>query len=177
MARHIKYLKNRLCKKCNIVKNYSDYRKIKNPLGKGSRRGTMLGWSSTVKDHRFYMCKSCENNIMKIRYNTNPMPQILYNARIRARDQGVPFRIDINYLREIFPKNNLCPVLKIKFKFGDKNITNKKNYIPTLHRIVQSKGYVKGNCIIVSYIVSKIMREITLEELKKILKYCSKNIL
>jgi hypothetical protein len=114
---------------------------------------------------------------MKIRYNTNPLPQILYNARIRARDQDIPFRIDINYLREIFPKDNVCPVLKIKFKFGDKNITNKKNYIPTLHRIVQSKGYVKGNCIIVSYIVSKIMREITLEQLKKILKYFSKNIL
>jgi hypothetical protein len=171
MVKSIQYLKDRLCKKCNIVKKYFDYRKIKNSLGRGSRKGTMMGWTSIIKDHRFYMCKSCENFSMKKRYNNNPIPQILYNARIRAKEESIPFKIDSSYLTEIFPKDNICPVLKIKFKFGDKNKDNKKNYVPTLHRIVQSKGYVKGNCIIISYIVSKIIKEITPDQIKKILKY------
>ena len=174
MARPITYLENRLCKKCNIIKNYSNYRKVK-PLSNGLNKGKMMGWTSVVKDTRFYMCKSCENLSMKNRYNNNPIPQMLSNAKIRAKDKNIPFEIDSVYLKEIFPKDNMCPVLKIKFQYGYTSKTKiNKTFAPSLDRIIPTKGYVKGNCIIVSDIVNRIKSDATLEQLEKVLKFYTK---
>jgi hypothetical protein len=171
MARPTRYLENRLCKKCNIVKNYTTYRKIK-PLSNGPEKGKMMGWTSVIKDIRFYMCKSCEKISMANRYNNNPIPQMLSNAKIRAKNKNIPFEIDSSYLKEIFPKDNMCPVLKVKFEFGYKSQTKiNKSFAPSLDRIIPSKGYVKGNCLIVSDIVNRIKQDATLEELEKVLKF------
>jgi hypothetical protein len=171
MARPIKYLENRLCKKCNIIKNYSDYRKI-NPLSNGPDKGKTLGWTSVAKDNRYYMCKLCENLSMGNRYNNNPIPQMLSNAKIRAKNKNIPFEIDSFYLKEIFPKDNMCPVLKVKFEYGYTSKTKiNKSYAPSLDRIIPSKGYVRGNCIIVSDIVNRIKQDATPEQLERVLKF------
>ena len=171
MAAPTRYLENRLCKKCSITKNYSEYRKVK-PLSNGPSKGKMIGWTSVVKDNRFYMCKSCEQLSMKARYTNNPIPQMLSNAKIRAREKNIPFEIDSSYLKEIFPKDNICPVLKVKFQYGYASKTKiNKSYAPSLDRIIPSKGYVRGNCIIVSDIVNRIKQDATPEKMEKVLKF------
>ena len=57
------------------------------------------------------MCKSCEQLSMKARYTNNPIPQMLSNAKIRAREKNIPFEIDSSYLKEIFPKDEDEPKL------------------------------------------------------------------
>jgi hypothetical protein len=69
-------------------------------------------------------CKSCENTLMQARYINNPIPQMLSNAKIRAKQKGVDFNLTSKYLKKIFPKNNKCPITGLNFLFGFKNKEN-----------------------------------------------------
>ena len=69
------------------------------------------------------------------------------NARRRAKNKGLPFDIDLPYLKSIWPENDMCPVLNFKMKHN----TNQCRYdSPALDRIIPDKGYVKGNVIVIS---------------------------
>ena len=49
-----------------------------------------------------------------------------------------------------------------------------KNFSPSLDRIIPKKGYVYGNLVIVSDIVSCLKSDATLEDMEKILKFYTK---
>jgi len=120
-------------------------------------------------------CKKCENLRMKNNYIKDPTPQILSNARIRAKQKNIPFAIDAKYLKSIYPKDNVCPILNIPFQLGYKN-KNKKNtdFSPSLDRIIPEKGYVKGNLIFVCNIANRVKSDSTIETLEKVLNFYKK---
>lgn len=124
----------------------------------------------------FYpQCKNCESILMRIRYEKNPIPQMLSNAKIRAKQKNVDFNLTSNFLKKIFPKNNKCPVTGFNFHFGYKNLVKRnKDFAPSLDRIVPEKGYVEGNVIVISDIANRIKSDTTFEILEKVYEFYKK---
>jgi len=152
---------NKICTSCKKKLNKENFRKIK--------RKNWVGF--------YPQCKSCENHKMKSRYKKNPIPQMLSNAKIRAKKKGLDFNLTSEYLKEIFPKDNKCPITGIHFQFGYKN-DNKinKNYSPSLDRIVPSKGYVIGNVMVISDLMNRMKQDSTFEDIEKLYNYYKKII-
>ena len=120
-------------------------------------------------------CKNCSNLDMKKNYSKNPIPQILSNAKIRSKEKNIFFDIDTEYLKSIFPKDNMCPVLNIPFQMGYLN-ENKKNrdQSPSLDRIIPEKGYIKGNLVFVCDVVNRVKSNSSMEILEKVLNFYKK---
>ena len=120
-------------------------------------------------------CKSCENTLMQVRYINNPIPQMLSNAKIRAKQKGVDFNLTSKYLKKIFPKNNKCPITGLNFQFGykDKEKINKNNS-PSLDRIIPSKGYVEGNVMVISDLMNRMKQDSTYEDIEKLYNFYKK---
>ena len=86
---------------------------------------------------------------------------ILRNIRYKCKRLGIPFNITTQDL--IAPDK--CPVLGISLKRSPKG---REEYSPSCDRIIPSKGYVKGNIIIVSTKANTIKNNATPEEIKKV---------
>jgi predicted RNA-binding Zn-ribbon protein involved in translation (DUF1610 family) len=89
-------------------------------------------------------------------------------AKIRAKQYGVPFNITRQDLIDIFPKDNLCPVLKIPFIWGTQT---SKELSPSLDRVIPAFGYVRGNINFISYKANRIKNDSNIEILKNLIKY------
>jgi len=118
-------------------------------------------------------CRNCCNLEMKENYFKNPFPQFLSNSKIRSKNKNIPFSINVEYLKSIFPKDNMCPVLKVPFQFGYKHEKN-KDYAPSLDRIIPEKGYVEGNLIFVCDIVNRVKSNASTEILEKVSNFYKK---
>lgn len=90
---------------------------------------------------------------------------ILHGAKVRAKASNVPFNLELSDLS--VPK--LCPVLKIPLMWGEKLTNN----TPSIDRLVPDKGYVKGNCTIISMKANRLKNNASKEELIAILEYIS----
>jgi len=112
---------------------------------------------------------------MKVKYSQNPIPQMLSNAKIRAKQKSVDFNLTFEYLKKIFPQDNKCPVIGVDFQFGYKNLDKKNtDFAPSLDRIVPEKGYVEGNVIVVCNIVNRVKSDSTTKILEKVFKFYKK---
>ena len=49
-------------------------------------------------------CKNCESILMRSRYEKNPIPQMLSNAKIRAKQKNVDFNLTLNFFKKNFSK-------------------------------------------------------------------------
>ena len=67
-------------------------------------------------------------------------------------------------------KDNICPVLKKPFEMGFKS-GKTKSMAPSLDKIIPSKGYTKGNIVVISDIVNRLKSDASLEDLKKIINF------
>jgi len=88
------------------------------------------------------------------------------SAKYRAEQRGIEFNIDIDDI--VIP--DMCPILECSFIYGN---SHNYDYSPSLDRIDNSKGYVKGNVQVISTKANKMKNSATFEELQK---FC-KNIL
>lgn len=84
-------------------------------------------------------------------------------AKIRARNRGIPFDIDIDDI--IIPDK--CPILEVPLILGTKD---NYEYTPSLDRIDNSKGYIKNNIMVISKKANSMKNSATLEELKMFVK-------
>ena len=126
---------------------------------------------------QYPQCKICESSLMKIKYKQNPIPQMLSNAKIRAKQKGVDFNLTSQYLKKIFPKDNKCPITGFNFEFGyiNKEKINKNNS-PSLDRIIPSKGYVIGNVMVISDLMNRMKQDSTFEDIEKLYNFYKKII-
>ena len=126
---------------------------------------------------RYPQCKICESSLMKVKYKKNPIPQMLSNAKIRAKQKGVDFNLTSQYLKKIFPKDNKCPITGLNFEFGyiNKEKINKNNS-PSLDRIIPSKGYVIGNVMVISDLMNRMKQDSTFEDIEKLYNFYKKII-
>ena len=102
--------------------------------------------------------------------NNNPNSDMFFKYRLRglknrAKSGGKEFNLDEEYLRTIYPEDGKCPALGIKFEL------EKRDSTPSLDRIDNSRGYVKGNVQWVSLKANCIMNNATPEEVMKVAKH------
>lgn len=71
---------------------------------------------------------------------------LLGQARYRAKRKGIEFNLDPSDIK--IPKN--CPVLKIPLTKGGSN-GGPRGGSPSLDRINNKKGYIKGNVQVISH--------------------------
>ncbi len=91
---------------------------------------------------------------------------LLIRAKYRAKNRGIEFSINKSDI--IIPE--ICPVLGIKLCVA-KYKTYKSDNSFTLDRIDNSKGYIKGNVIVISGRANRIKADANPEELIKIGKF------
>ena len=90
----------------------------------------------------------------------------LSKIRQKCKKKNLPLDIDSTYLVSIFPKDNLCPALKIEMVFGGNKLQRFNS--PSVDRIIPEKGYVKGNVRFVSYLANAIMNDANADEILKV---------
>lgn len=105
----------------------------------------------------------------KNQYYKNCIKTLFRNAKSRAKIQGHEFNITIDDLD--LPEK--CPILEIPL---DGYISKNRNNNPSIDRIDNTKGYIKGNVCIISFKANRMKSDLTIEELEKILDYIKRNI-
>jgi len=94
-------------------------------------------------------------------YQTNIKKEMFYAAKQRARIKNTSFTITLNDV--IIPSH--CPVFGIPLDSRD------RLHAPTLDRIINDLGYVKGNVQVISSKANRLKNNGTIEEFKQIIRY------
>lgn len=124
-----------------------------------------------------YICKECksnnerkrrgnpEYNISQREYRKNNQESVKYSLiKSRAKIDDIEFSIDKSDI--VIP--DICPILGIPLFYS--NGSNSHNS-PSLDRIDNAKGYVKGNVCVISRRANAIKNNGTLEEHEKVIEY------
>ena len=105
---------------------------------------------------------ACRSNPMSRQLST-----MVSGSKRRAREKGLDHNIDLTYLRSIASSH--CPYLGIELRWEVQNGLGVQSKVcpnsPSLDRVDSSKGYVKGNVVIVSHRANSIKRDATEVEL------------
>ncbi len=166
--RHLKeyYAQWRKNNKEKIKKNNIKYKNKKSEYDK--KRWKNLSIEEKLKEMKI-------GNMRRDKQRTiNPELEIYRVAKKRAINKGLNFNLDIEDIK--IPK--MCPILKVKFNMfvykqgGDFKL---KDCRPSIDRIDNTKGYVKGNIAIISYRANRIKSDSTYKELKAIIKWIERN--
>jgi len=105
------------------------------------------------------LCKSCFSSRQKLTRQTNPEKTILSQAESRSRRFGLPFNLTLSDI--VIPK--ICPVLGIPIQLSACRLAANS---PTLDRIIPSKGYVKGNVVVMSWRANRLKGDGTPQEIE-----------
>lgn len=128
-----------------------------------------LAYGKTRRDNP---TKQTQKDYARNSFNKDPfkfrLTRTLSQAKIRAKKYNVPFKITRQDLIDMFPADNLCPVLKVPFVWGTKN---NKELSPSLDRMIPELGYIKGNVRFISYKANRIKNDSNVEILKNLIKY------
>ena len=173
MARTTKYIEVKLCNSCGLNINYRKFRLMK-PLKKGLNKGKLIGWTDINGGTRCSRCKDCERNESNKKYRLNPIPQLIFSFKKRAKRQKVPFDLTVEDISELLKNSgNICPVLGVKMKTTELG-SGETDYSPSFDRIYPKKGYIKGNIVIVSNKANRIKTDATVDEIRKVADFYEK---
>jgi hypothetical protein len=89
---------------------------------------------------------------------------MIRNARVRAKDTGVPFTITKDDIH--IPSH--CPILGIPLFRGPKGGTDNS---PSLDKVHPHKGYVAGNIVVISNRANRLKADATIRELRDIASF------
>lgn len=87
---------------------------------------------------------------------------MLYDAKKRAKKMGIPFNIkpsDVNI-------PDLCPVFGTPMVYS--RGSGRTDNSPSLDRVINSNGYVKGNVIVVSWLANRIKNDASPEQIRAV---------
>ena len=111
--------------------------------------------------------KALENRkISKEKYEELGIKYIKYiwwRAKKRSEKSGIDFNIQISDIQ--IP--SVCPVFGFEFEVGDGKGPSDKS--PSLDRIDNTKGYVKGNILVISFKANKMKNDGTIDDMEKLL--------
>ena len=173
MGMTMKFVEIKLCRTCKENLDYKKFRKI-NSLKKGPNKGKFVGWTDINGGKRFSTCSECEKDKFYKRYRSNPIPQLIYNFKKRAKLARVPFDLEPQDIKnKLDLASTKCPVLGVNMeisKLGSKN----NDLTPSIDRIDPKKGYVKDNIIVVSMRANRIKTDATVDEIRKVADFYEK---
>lgn len=121
-----------------------------------------------LSEERFKEIGIAKKEYMRSTARSDPKRHMLNWARKRAKDKGMDFSItkeDINI-------PDICPVLGIPLFKGEGSRTDNS---PSLDRIDNTKGYIKGNVCVISFRANALKNNGTLLEFKAIIEYMENN--
>jgi len=110
------------------------------------------------KNRRLSIIKWKQNNYKRM---------MLQNSKDKAKALGVPFNLDI----EDISIPEYCPVFGVKLEKGTGRASPNS---PSVDRIIPSKGYTKGNIVIISYKANAMKNNGTLDEMNKLALFYTK---
>lgn len=93
---------------------------------------------------------------------SNPQRQWIFNLRSKSRKQGWEF----NLTAEDLPIPSHCPVLGIPLLWE-----GSRDNLPSVDRINNDRGYVKGNVEVISWRANWLKANATVEEMKRMATY------
>lgn len=113
-------------------------------------------------------CSTYENT--SARFTTHGLSKtyeysMLKSARSRAKKEGWDFNLEISDI--IIPE--FCPILKVKI--GNVRDRSGDSYSPSLDRVDNSKGYIKGNVRVITQKANRMKQDCSIEQLETIIKY------
>lgn len=76
--------------------------------------------------------------------------------------------MEFNITEEDIPVPKCCPILGIPLRFGEGRVIDNT---PSVDRIDNSKGYIKGNVRVISHRANKLKSDITVAQVKRLLQY------
>ena len=101
---------------------------------------------------------------------------IVHNLWKRTKDRAIKKNYEFNIEESDVIIPEFCPILEIPIFIGTRKSYNNS---PTIDRIDNSKGYIKGNIKIISMLANTMKNSATNEQLltfcKNIVKYINKN--
>lgn len=98
----------------------------------------------------------------------NKLRKMFISLKGRCKHDGIEF----NLTPEDIEVPEFCPVLGIKLVFGwDSMERGYRDSSPSVDRLDNSRGYVKGNVIVVSHRANRLRSDASLDEIRKILSF------
>jgi hypothetical protein len=141
-------MKTYICKTCKKEKHEKEFSKHS-------------GCKIKLDISRCKLCKKSKQDWKKVSLDK----KIYHRLKSRSKLKNLEFNLELSDI--IIP--NKCPVFNIPFIYGDKNWTY------SVDRIDNSKGYIKGNIIIISNRANRLKGDFSIEELKTMVNYLSNN--
>jgi hypothetical protein len=91
----------------------------------------------------------------------DPASVMCSSSRVRARQIGVPFKLVPDDIRAVWPADGRCPVLGMPLQAGKGKLQDAS---PTLDRLNNQWGYVRGNIAVISYRANRAKSSCTAAE-------------
>jgi hypothetical protein len=92
---------------------------------------------------------------------------MLYGAEQRAKDKGREFNLRMEDIAKLYVER--CPILGIDLVWDNKESVAHGS--PSLDRIDNDRGYIKGNVQIISHRANSLKRDYLLDEWEKMTNY------
>lgn len=157
------------CKECRCAREHEIF--LENPTTAREKRQNRYWNNREIELDRNKKSREKHkekwNNTRKEKHRANPLKNILLCAKRRARQKKLDFNITEN---DLFIPNE-CPVLGIPLFVSEKRPTDNS---PTIDRIDNEKGYIKGNVLIVSYKANTIKNSASIDEMEKVYSFYRK---
>lgn len=133
---------------------------------RSDRPRTAFPRAYTAGDGLQSRCSDC----IFTKHAEDPRIRMLSNAKLRAKQKGLEFSLEIDDIQ--VPA--ICPVLGLPLtvargrKPGDAGAAPNS---PTIDRIDNSRGYVKGNVRVISWRANDLKHDASVDELEAVLAY------
>lgn len=124
----------------------------------------MSNWYKTNKDTLEFKTRVYEN--CKRWRKVNQVSLMYSRAKSRALKKGIEF----NITKEDIVIPALCPLLQVPFSNTYTNPECNRDYVPSLDRIDNTKGYTKENTWVITFKANRMKNTATHEEL---LTFCN----
>lgn len=156
----------KICSKCKLTKDISLFYK-----NKARHDGIQSSCIECTKNSR---SKNKERNALLNHNNRvkNPNKYLFKYAKRRSKQHNLDFDLELDDIQ--IPEK--CPILNITLGVNKKRASDNS---PSIDRIDNTKGYVKGNIMIVSWKANSIKNDtpntILIEYLEQYLRYLKEN--
>ena len=165
-------MNTKICNQCKIEKKIDDFYESKKSVCKKclseNYENNKNNYKEKAKQHWKKYFKKNRDKINerkrergRKRREKYPERELIESAKKRAKKNNLDFNITEE---DVFIPNK-CPLLGLELR---KNENRVKDNSPSLDRIDNSKGYIKGNVRVVSFLANKLKSNHSRNEIKEI---------